>query len=157
VKALNVALLSALVLLAAGCGRKVAGQEGGTATGLHQNVPPHGGTAVGLGDDYCVEFVREPGTGLLSAYVLDDEMEDFIRIAAPSFTVVAHVQGEDRPLVLGAVANAATGETVGATSLFQVQADWLKSAGAFDATLQAIQVKGSDFSHVRVSLPAAHD
>lgn len=156
-KVLIPALLSALVLGSAGCGRPAAEQASGVATELHKNTPPHGGTPVALGDDYCVEFVREPGTGTLAAYVLDDEMEEFIRIAAPSLTVVAHLPGGDRPLVLGAVASTATGETVGATSCFQAQADWLKAAGAFDATLQAIRVRGADFSNVRFSLPAAHD
>jgi hypothetical protein len=154
VKVLTPSLLAALVLLSAGCGR-TAEPAAGEKVAFHQNTPPHGGTAVALGDDYCVEFVREPGTGTLSAYVLDDEMEEFIRIAPPALTVVAHLQGEDRTVVLGAVANTATGETVGATSLFQAQADWLKAAGAFDATLQAIRVRGSDFSNVRFSLPAA--
>ena len=149
--------LSGLALLAAGCERKPAGTADGAATGLHRNVTPHGGTPVAVGDDYCVEFVREPGTGILSAYVLDDEMEEFIRIAEPSLPVVAHLPGEDRPLVLAAVASSATGEAVGATSLFQVQADWLKGAGAFDATLTAITIRGSAFTNLRFSLPAPRD
>ena len=142
-KASLAAILLGAGLALAGCGRTPAGAE--LATGIHKNVPPHGGTPVALGDDYCLEIVREPGTGVLSAYVLDDEMEEFIRIAAPSLAIVARVQGEDRPLVLAAVANTATGETVGATSLFQVQADWLKAAGEFDATLQAVSVRGTAF------------
>jgi hypothetical protein len=122
---------------------------------LHKNVPPHGGTPVALGDDYCVEFVRDGGAGTLSAYLLDDEMEEFIRITAPSFTIVARIDGVDRPLVLGAVASSATGETVGSTSLFQAQADWLKTVGSFNGTLQAISIRGTDFSRIPFSLPAA--
>lgn len=153
-KAFPVAILSVLVFLAAGCGRK-APEVASSATEFHKNVPPHGGTPVALGDDYCLEFVREPGTGVLSAYVLDDEMEEFIRIAAPSLTITARLPGGDRPLVLTAVASSATGETVGATSLFQAQADWLRTTGDFDATLESVSVRGSSFAGIRFHQPAA--
>ncbi len=118
-------------------------------------MPPHGGTPVALGEDYRLELVRDADTGTLSAYVLDDEMEEFIRVPARSLTIVARVGGEDRPLVLAAVANSATGETVGGTSLFQAQADWLKTAASFDGTLEALTVRGSAFTGIRFHFPGA--
>ncbi len=76
-------------------------------------------TPVVLGAEiYHLEFVLDPASGQLSAYVLDGEMENFIRIAAPSFEVVATVGGVKQTLFLAAVANYATGEKTGDTSLF---------------------------------------
>jgi hypothetical protein len=146
-------LAGALLAAATGCGRKPdASAPAGTQ--LHRSVPPHGGTPIALGDDYRLELVRDAGAGTLSAYLLDDEMEEFIRIPAPSLSLIARVGGEDRPLVLSAVANSATGETVGNTSLFQGQAEWLKTMGSFDGTLQGLTVRGSAIPPVSFHFPS---
>ena len=124
---------------------------------MHKDIAPHGGTPVALSDDYNLELVREADAGTLSAYVLDDEMEEFIRSSSPSITIVAKVGGNDRTLVLAAVANPATGETVGDTSLFQVQADWLRTIGKFDGTVQGIIVRGTRFGGVTFSFPGRRE
>src|SRR5471030_2821520 len=109
--------------------------------------PPHGGTPVVLGDEaYHLELVRDPAAGKLTAYVLDGEMEEFIRVKTATFEVVATVAGAKQSLVLHAVANAATGEAVGNTSQFEAQADWLKTAATFDATLTSLEIKGTNFT-----------
>jgi hypothetical protein len=46
-------------------------------------------------------------------------MENFVRSPAPSIEIAATVGGTERILVLSAVANPMTGETVGDTSLFE--------------------------------------
>lgn len=119
---------------------------------IHVDQPPHGGTPVSVGDEH-IEFVRDPGTGRLDAYVLDDEMEEFIRISVPSFEVVATVNGEKRSLVFTAVANPATGETVGDTSYFSAQADWLKTTSQFDAVLTRLELKGETYTNVAFNFP----
>ena len=96
-------------------------------------------------------------TPTADAYVLDGEMENFIRSAAPSFEIVATVGGERRPLVLQAVANPATGETVGSTSLFEATADWLKTTPSFDAVLTTLDIRGSVFSAVPFNFPKGND
>jgi hypothetical protein len=148
-----VALLLAAGFLAAGCGKSDSGGAG-PKTQMHRDVPPHGGTPVALGDDYNLELVRDADAGTLSAYVLDDEMEDFIRSGDPAITIVARVGSEERTLVLAAVANPATGETVGSTSLFQVQADWLKTAGSFEGKLRSLTIRGSTFTDVSFNFPS---
>jgi hypothetical protein len=150
------ALLS-LALLAGGCGRSEPAAIPGTTAKKHEHKSPHGGTAVELGEEaFHVEFVPEE-PGRLSAYVLDGELENFIRIAAPSFEIVATVGGQKLPLVFRAVASTATGETVGSTSHFLAEADWLKTTPAFDAVLTQLEVRGSTFSGIAFNFPKGKD
>ena len=86
------------------------------------------GTPVVLGnEEYHVEFVLDVPSGKLQAYILDGELENFIRIQQPSFQVAAKLPDRQELLAFAAVANRATGETTGDTSLFEARADWLKS------------------------------
>jgi hypothetical protein len=55
-------------------------------------------------------------------------------------------------LTLAAVANPATGETVGNTSQFEIQADWLKTSGAFSGIV-TVEIKGTKFEKVSFALP----
>jgi hypothetical protein len=124
----------------------------------HEHQAPHGGTPVVLGREaYHLELVREAATGKLSVYVLDGEMENFIRVAAPSLELVATVAGAKQTLTLTAVANPATGEKVGDTALFEVQADWLKSTATFDATLTSLTIRGTAFTAVPFNFPKGND
>jgi hypothetical protein len=151
---MNFLRAAALALLALGtlaaCHRTPAAEK----TEMHRDVPPHGGTPLALGDDYRLELVRDADTGTLSAYVLDDEMEEFIRSPSPAIEIVVEAGGQRRALVLPAVANPATGETVGDTSLFQAQAGWLKTVGRCDGAVKSIAVRGTTFTDIPFSLPA---
>ncbi len=144
----------AVALALAGCSK--APVESGQPH-LHVDHPPHGGTAVALGDDYNVELVLDSATGTIQAYVLDGEMEDFVRSAVPSIEIAATAKGTARTLILAAVANPATGETVGDTSLFEARADWLKAAGEFDGVLKSITIRGTTFTGVRFKVPRGND
>jgi hypothetical protein len=156
-KAYTVSLLLAACLLGDGCSRNPGGSVPDGTPHLHKDMPPHGGTPVALGDNYNLELVRDAETGTLSGYVLDDEMEEFIRSSSPSITILATVQGRPQTLVLPAIANPATGETVGDTSLFQAQAEWLKTAGNFDGVLQGIAIRGTRFDNVKFNFPKGSD
>ena len=125
------ALISVLALACfTGCdGRpKPAPSHGG-----HHHEPPHGGTAVDLGDeDAHLEFVLDAAAGKLTCYVLKPHMSGFQRITQESLELTATVAGKPETLTLKAVANAATGEKSGDTSQFEAQADWLRrEAGPF--------------------------
>lgn len=149
------ALLS-LTLLAAGCG-KGEPAAAPTAAKAHEHKSPHGGTAVELGEEaFHLELVKEE-PGRLSAYVLDGELENFIRVAAPSFEIVATVGGQRQPLVFRAVASTATGETVGNTSHFLAEAEWLRTTAAFDAVLTELEVRGAKFGGVSFNFPKGND
>lgn len=124
----------------------------------HEHHPPHGGTPVVLGEEeYHVELVLDPAAGKLQAFVLDGEMENFVRIAAKEVEIDAQVAGRDEQLKLMPVPNTATGEKVGDTSEFEAQADWLKSATNFDATLKEINVRGKTYSNVKFNFPKGND
>jgi hypothetical protein len=144
-------MLAAMVLFG-GCGKK----EEHVST--HKDQPPHGGTPVGIGDDaYHIEFVLDAADGTLSAYILDDEMEDFVRSDMPSFEVTAKVNGVKQTLVFKPVANPATGETLGDTALFTAQAAWLKTTKNFDAMIKSVTLDGTAFTDVKFNYPKGND
>ncbi len=146
------------LLLVAGCGKNSADASASAKPHKHEHHPPHGGTPVVLGDEvYHLELVRDPAAGKLQAFVLDGEMENFIRSAAPSFEIDATVDGAPQVLVLKATANPATGETVGDSALFEAQADWLKTANDFDATMKSIAIRGTTFADVKFNFPKGND
>jgi hypothetical protein len=123
----------------------------------HEHKAPHGGTAIELGEEaFHLELVKED-TGRLSAYVLDGEMENFIRIASPTFEIVTTVAGQPRPLTFRAIASTATGETVGQTSHFEAEADWIKSTPGFDGVLTRLEVKGMVFTAVPFNFPKGNE
>ena len=124
----------------------------------HEHHAPHGGTAVVLGNESChLELVLDAPAGRLTAYVLDGELENFIRVKAPAFEVVATIGGEKRPLTFRATGNPATGETAGDTAQFEAQADWLKTTPAFDAVLSSLAVRGTTFTAVGFNFPKGND
>ncbi|MCI0536845.1 MAG: hypothetical protein L0Z50_16630 [Verrucomicrobiales bacterium] len=124
----------------------------------HEHAPPHGGTAVVLGREaYHREFVLDGPAGALTAYVLDGHMEKFIRLSAPSFIVVAQAGGSDETLIFQAVASSATGETIGDTSQFMTQAEWLKHTREFDAVLMAITIRDRTFTNIAFNFPKGND
>jgi hypothetical protein len=143
---------------ATGCTKTPPPPAAGTGVAKHEHHPPHGGTPVVLGDEvYHVELVHDAAAGNLQAYILDGELENFIRASAPSFEIAATVNGETQTLVLQAVPNPATGETIGDTSLFAAHADWLKTTPTFDATLKNLTIRGTTFSEVKFNFPLGND
>ncbi len=148
----RLALALFLAFILGGCAKKSdhAGHAHGHA---HTHVAPHGGTLVELGDHaYNLELLRDRATGKLTAWVLDGHAEHFVRLPIKSFQLVAMPGGTYTPLMLQAVANSATGETVGDSSQFEVQADWLKTAGSFSGIF-TIEIKGTRFHQVEYTLP----
>ena len=148
-------MVTALVL--AGCGRSEAPAPLAPVAG-HQHMAPHGGTAVELGhEEFHLELVLDPAAGRLTGYVLDGELEKFIRITASSVRVVARVKEGDQSLDLLAVANPATGEKVGDTAQFEVTADWLKTTPRFDARLTEVTIRGKTYRDVPFNFPKGNE
>lgn len=146
---LPLAMLCALFLAA--CGQK---EEGHTHAGGHVHVAPHGGALIEIGEHaYNLELLRDVPSGRLSAWILDGHAENFIRIKAASLEAVATVGAEKRPLSLRAVANPATGETVGDTAQFEVQADWLKTVDGFTLTFAALEIRTGKFGPITATFP----
>jgi hypothetical protein len=143
---LRLTLASTVLVFLAACGQK---EHAHAPAGGHAHTAPHGGTLIEVGEHaYNLEILRDAAAGKLTAWVLDGHAENFVRIKQPALDLVATVGGEKRALVLKAVANPATGESVGDTSQFEVQADWLKTAGDFGIVVPAIEIKGTKFGQI---------
>jgi hypothetical protein len=144
--------------LFAGCGGEQSQVPQQTLAHRHEHKPPHHGTPVVLGKEEChVELVLDAPAGRLQAYILDGELENFIRIPAASFEVAAHLPNREEFLPFKAVPNNATGETIGDTALFEVQADWLKTNAAFDGVLRKLTVRGTTYQNVTFTFPKGND
>ena len=151
-------LLCGSLAFTAGCSDHKAQIAATERAHKHEHNPLHDGVPIVLGAElYHLELVLDPAAGKLQAYVFDSELENFVRTATPSFVVTATVDGVDKQLVFHAVANPATGETVGDTSLFEANADWLKSNPIFDADLQSITIHDSTFTDVKFNYPKGND
>ena len=152
-------ILAAVALLATACSKSdhaAHDHEKKSAPSAHVHVAPHGGVLVEVGDHaYNVELLRDDASGKLTAWVLDAHAENFVRIKAPAIELVAMPGGKFTPLSLAAVANPATNEKVGDTSQFEVQADWLKTAGSF-AGIFTVEIRGTVFKDVAYSLGGDH-
>ncbi len=158
---IKLTILSAIALSAAviaGCSKTETAPPANEAAHHHEHKPPHGGAPVELGEEeYHVEFVRDAAAGKLQAYVMDGELEFFVRIAAPSFEVAAQLAGKEETLTFQPIANNATGEKVGDTSLFEAQADWLKNATNFEAVLKEITVRTKTYTNISFNFPKGSD
>src|SRR5580692_2910328 len=50
----------------------------------HEHKAPHGGSLVELGEEFGhVELVSDPGSGKITAYILDGEAEESVKIQQP--------------------------------------------------------------------------
>ena len=124
----------------------------------HQDQPPHGGTPIVLGDEqFHVELVRDPASGTLRAYILDGEMEDFVRISAKAFDILVDRDGRKETLAFRPVADLATGETVGDTSLFEARADWIKGTDHFKGVIVNLPIQDQVFRAVAFAFPEGND
>lgn len=150
-------LLLASSFVLAGCSKNPE-PAAATRPTKHEHIAPHGGTAVVLGNEaYHVELVREESSGRLQAYLLDGEMEKFIRASMASFEIVATVKGAPETLVFKPIANTATGETVGDTALFEAQAEWLKSTREFEGVIKSLTLRGRTFTDVKFNFPKGNE
>lgn len=154
----RIALLALLPLLALGCSRSqdhahdAAKSSAGEAPSHgHAHTAPHGGLLVEVGDhQFNVELVLERETGRVTAYILDGHAENFVRIAQPAIEL--RLREPARGLMLQAVANPATGETVGSTSQFEATAPWLKETRALAGEIIRLEIRGATFSGLPFSL-----
>ncbi len=155
------ALLSTVILASApGCGDGGHGRQtaGASPPVKHAHTPPHGGTAIELGDEsFHLELVRDPEVGVMKCYILDGHLENFIRVADLTFTINAQVSGKLERLSFQAMANPATGETAGDTSLFEAHAGWLRTVGKFDGELVSLTIRGTKFGSVPFKFPEGNE
>jgi hypothetical protein len=115
---------------------------------VHEHTAPHGGILIELGDEIAhVELVLDRQSGTLSAFVLDGEAEQSLRVAQTSLAVVldAPAARAGHPINLAARANVLTGETVGDSSEFVGQSDAFRGLARLRGRVLNIVVKGQAF------------
>jgi hypothetical protein len=153
---LNISLLcafAATLLSSTACGSKTEPPSPPPASG-HEHHAPHGGTLVELGSEFAhVELVLDSGAGTLTAYVLDGEAEEAVRVTQPSLKIAIEnpaAAGADAVdhLDLLARADVLTGETVGDTSEFSATSQSLRGRTSVKGTIENITVKGEEFRAV---------
>lgn len=153
-------VLAAVALLATACSKSdhaAHDHDKKSAHSAHDHVAPHGGTLVEIGDHaYNVELLRDAASGKLTAWILDAHADDFVRIKVPSLALDTTVAGTKKILTLAAVANPATDEKIGDTSQFEVQADWLKTAGSFSGIF-TVEINGAVYKDVAYTLGTVAD
>jgi hypothetical protein len=140
--------VAVLALSLGGCGHE---DHSGHA---HQHQAPHGGTLIPLGDhEFNLELVLDATNGRLTAYVLSGHADEFVRVPVESFQITARLADREELLTFKAAASSKTGETVGDTSQFEAQADWLKSIGAFEGVLKKLEIKTIKYETVPFRFP----
>ena len=117
---------------------------------------PHGGSVVALGAAAHLEFVHDPSTGLLTAYVLDKAGTAVMRIPAKSIAVeVTPAGGKPVAVSLASTANGLTGDTVGNSSQFGGSSPALKGVTVFEGVVKDAMVAGESFKDVKFTYPPA--
>ena len=140
-----------LTLAVSACG----GGSGAPAAGLataHEHTAPHNGQPVALGEEFAhVELVLDRNAGRLTAYVLDGEAEQPVRVAQPALTLFCPVSPgtADWSLHLMAVPSVLTGERSGDTSEFAASGAELRVIQRLDCRLLRLTVRGEQFHDVR--------
>jgi len=116
----------------------------------HYHAAPHGGSLAMLGDHLAqVELVEGPNPGKWSIYVLDGGAERFLRVEQSQISVT--MDGQE--VVFQAVANPATGESVGDTSQFTASVKGLSKEDHFAVRIGEIVVYRQSFKNIEFDYP----
>ncbi|MHB1306267.1 MAG: hypothetical protein ACYDC1_07465 [Limisphaerales bacterium] len=124
------------------------------AENSHDHAPPHGGTPVVVADDqFHLELVHDPTAGRMQAYVLDGHLEGYVQVSETSFGMVAKAAGKDELLTFRRAPESTSGNVPEKSSLFEAQAEWLKSAREFEGHIPALTLNGARFTNISFSFP----
>ncbi len=118
------------------------------------STAPHGGTVVKLGTVAALEFVHDPSSGTLTAYVLNGAASGTQRSAAKTIDVEVTVPGGAKvPVSLVSTANGLTGDAVGNSSQFGGAQPGLKGVTAFTGVVKQFVAGGETFTNVAFGYP----
>lgn len=150
-KIISASALATAVLWSTACGHQTPPASSAPAT-EHEHHAPHGGVLVELGGGFAhVELVLDPDAGTVTAYILDGEAEESVRLKQPSLALSVETPGSGaaQVLELSARANILTGETVGDSSEFSATSPPLRGIRRIKGRIADIAVKGQEFRDVR--------
>ncbi len=134
-------------------------EAGGMTAGEPAEAPamskaPHGGTVVMLGSVAHLEFVHDPSSGTLTAYVLDAAGTATMRSPVKAIEVeVTPTGGAKTTVSLASTANGLTGDTVGNSSQFGGTAAGLKGVTTFAGVVKSFAAGAETFTNVSFTYP----
>jgi len=145
------AILIALFVL--GCAEHQHDESCESHGGLHVHKALLGGQLMALGEHgsgYNLELLIDENNHF-SVYILDAHAENFIRIEQGSLQVDLS-DGNKTSVILDAVADSATGETVGNTSHFQTKGT-VENFLPLKGVIQMIEIGSKQYSEIEFFFP----
>jgi len=145
------AILIALFVL--GCAEHQHDESCESHGGLHVHKALLGGQLMALGEHgsgYNLELLIDENNHF-SVYILDPHAENFVRIEQESLQVDLS-DGNTTSLILHAVADSATGETVGNTSHFQSKGT-VENLLPLKGLIQMIEIGSKQYSAIEFFFP----
>ena len=125
----------------------------------HVHTAPHGGTLVELGkhgSGHNLEVLLD-ANGTIEIYVLDGHAANFVRVKQEEIELQVTAEGnETMRIVLKAVEDPTTDETVGDTSLFRAKTE-LRGVKTFEGVLQALTIKGAKYENEPFRFPEGNE
>ncbi len=147
IKAIAAAVAFGLIFFGLGCSN--GGDPGSDSGHGHFHEAPHGGSLVMLGNHAAQLELVPGGDDDWILYVLDGGAERFMRIEQESIRLTL----DGKEASFQAVANEATGESVGDTAQFAVKIAGLDPEGTFSVQIDEIEVHGQTFSGIVFEYP----
>jgi hypothetical protein len=133
---------------------KAAGTSTAETAHEHEHKAPHGGTLVELGEEFAhIELVLDSTRGQLTAYILDGEAENALRIKQKEIGLLVN----STSLNLIAIENALTGEKAGETSEFRLVYEPLKGEEHFTDVISMVEIKGQKFHSIKFNFPEGNE
>ena len=126
----------------------------------HEHHAPHKGSLQVFGEEFAhLELVLDAAGGTLTAYALDGEAEKPQRLAQKEIVLFLRLKPKAEPVavVLKAVPNILSGETVGDSSQFEGWAPGLKGCKAFTGTAGRVRLRGRLFKGVKIKYPEGNE
>ena len=124
----------------------------------HEHPAPHGGTLVVFGEEFAhMELVLDKTTGTLAAYVLDGSATVGVPVEEASLTLSIQLGETTSKLVLQALANPLSGESIGHTSQFVGSSEKLRGVENFKGILASLRIRGMEFKNVPFQFPQGNE
>jgi len=89
----------------------------------------------------------------MQAYVLDGHLEGYVQVPESNFTLAVKLSGGTEQLSFLRAPEPAWGNVLEKSSLFESQAEWLKTTKEFDGSIPAITLNGATFTNISFTFP----
>ena len=148
----------ALIILWTGCSEHVHDENCQSNEGYHVHSPLMGGELIAVGEHgsgYNLEIIIDE-LDRLSIYILDAHAEGFVRISQPTLVVLINENNQSMVLKLDAVADSATGETVGDTSHFR-SSNSIQATTPFEGNIKSLAIGSRKYNQTKISYPGTKE